>query len=78
PLAAENFRNIENASAQAVNLTDGEPWRIRKLLVSHRRASITAKTDPQSIAARPCFLCEANRPPEQSAITGHGFQTLVN
>ena len=78
PLAAENFRNIENASAQAVNLTDGEPWRIRKLLVSHRRASITAKTDPHSIAARPCFLCEANRPPEQSAITGHGFQTLVN
>lgn len=78
PVAAENFRNLEKASAQAVSLTDSEPWRIRKLLVSHRRASITAKTDPQSIAARPCFLCEANRPPEQSAITAHGFQTLVN
>lgn len=33
-----------------------------------RIVSTAAKTDAASVAARPCFLCDANRPPEQMAV----------
>lgn len=78
PLARDNFRNLEKSLAGAVMLTDGGGWQLRKVLVNHRRASITAKTDSRSIAARPCFLCAANRPPEQGAIREGGYEILVN
>ena len=78
PLARDNFRNLEKSLAGAVMLTDGGGWQLRKVLVNHRRASITAKTDSQSIAARPCFLCASNRPPEQGAIREGGYEILVN
>lgn len=78
PLARDNFRNLEKSLAEAVMLTDGGGWQLRKVLVNHRRASITAKTDSRSIAARPCFLCASNRPPEQGAIREGGYEILVN
>lgn len=78
PLARDNFRNLEKSLAGAVRLTDGGGWQFRKVLVNHRRASITAKTDSRSIAARPCFLCASNRPPEQGAIRDGGYEILVN
>lgn len=78
PLARDNFRNLEKSLAGAVMLTDGGGWQFRKVLVNHRRTSITAKTDSRSIAARPCFLCAANRPPEQGAIRDGGYEILVN
>jgi hypothetical protein len=34
-------------------------------LIPHRLASSTAATDPDSVAKRPCFLCEANMPAEE-------------
>jgi len=41
--------------------------------------STGAKTDAASLAARPCFLCKANRPAEQFSLPGFGeFETLVN
>ncbi len=44
-----------------------------------RVASAAAKVDAKSIAARPCFLCESNRPPEQRGIdTGDGYVFLCN
>ena len=36
--------------------------------IPHRVASTTAAVDPSSIARRPCFLCAANRPPEQKGL----------
>ena len=78
PLARDNFRNLEKSLAEAVRLTNGGGWQFRKVLVNHRRASITAKTDSRSIAARPCFLCASNRPPEQGAIREGGYEILVN
>lgn len=78
PLASENFKNLDVALADAVTLTASEPWRLKKVLVNHRRASITAKIDAASIAERPCFLCESNRPPQQGAIPWNGYQILVN
>lgn len=43
-----------------------------------RAVSTAAKVDPASIAARPCFLCAANRPQEQMAIDWEDLQILVN
>ncbi|MCK7533373.1 MAG: DUF4922 domain-containing protein [Marinilabiliales bacterium] len=36
-----------------------------------RITSSAAKVDARSIEARPCFLCEKNRPPEQR---GHAIR----
>ena len=44
-----------------------------------RLVSTGAKIDKASIAARPCFLCEANRPAEQQALAlNEEFEWLVN
>jgi hypothetical protein len=39
-----------------------------------RRRSTHAKTDSQSVGARPCFLCPANMPPEERGVA---FEDLV-
>lgn len=44
-----------------------------------RAVSTGAKVDKDSIKARPCFLCAANRPPEQTAVEIiPGWDMLVN
>ena len=44
-----------------------------------RLVSTGAKIDKTSIAARPCFLCEANRPKEQQSLAlNEEFEWLVN
>lgn len=43
-----------------------------------RIISTTAKVDAQSIQSRACFLCDANRPPEQNSIPVRGYKILVN
>lgn len=49
--------------------------------VTHNPARIrssAAKTDKASIAARPCFLCDANRPAVQHHLDWRGYRILVN
>lgn len=61
-LASANFRALK--SARTKDLTIGG----LACKVQHnpeRVASTTAVTDPETIAARPCFLCPKNRPEEQ-------------
>ncbi len=44
-----------------------------------RAVSASAKVDAKSIAARPCFLCEKNRPAEQRGVdAGGGYVFLCN
>jgi Domain of unknown function (DUF4922) len=44
-----------------------------------RAVSASAKVDARSIAARPCFLCEKNRPAEQRGVdAGDGYVFLCN
>lgn len=82
PMADENFTRINNSvnDGRRSTLTPaGSSWRIDKMLVNHRRASITAKTDAASISDRPCFLCASNRPQHQSAIPFmNEYEILVN
>ncbi|MBD5354422.1 MAG: DUF4922 domain-containing protein [Bacteroides sp.] len=81
PMAAENFARIRRAVDEGNRLAlsaPSAPWHIEKMAVNHRRASTTAKTDAASVAARPCFLCPANRPANQSALRWRDFEILVN
>lgn len=45
-----------------------------------RIRSSAAKTDKKSIASRPCFLCDGNRPAQQASLPCHvdGYKILVN
>ena len=44
-----------------------------------RLVSTGAKIDKATLAKRPCFLCEKNRPSEQIVLSfGEGFDILVN
>src|SRR3712207_9584485 len=43
-----------------------------------RSRSALAKTDAASIAQRPCFLCEKNRPAEQEAVNFKYYHICLN
>lgn len=80
PLAAENYA--------ALGKTERRRFKIGALEGAFqcnpkRIGSTGAKVDKAAIAARPCFLCSANRPKEQYALpfTGSGgqeWEILVN
>jgi len=76
PLAAANFKGLEKVEERCFQF-DG--FQIRAQFNPERMRSSVAEVDKQSIAARKCFLCNENRPPEQDAIAfGDDFLILVN
>ena len=69
PLAAANFRALKSMQSRSLEVGGLEA----KIQYNPSRIiSSTANTDAASIAARPCFLCESNRPPEQFHIRFEG------
>lgn len=76
PLACNNY--------QALGSTERRSFKARALKGAlqynpSRAVSTGAKIDKESIAKRPCFLCESNRPPEQlSEEILPGWNFLVN
>ena len=80
PLAAANFRALKTMRVRPLTV-GGLPAKIQ--FNPSRILSSTAKVDEASIAARPCFLCPGNRPPEQFHIKfegrkGRGYNIQVN
>jgi len=69
PLAAANFRSLKGVKTRELTVY-GLPCRVQ--WNPERVGSSTADTSPEAIAARPCFLCEQNRPPEQHHIKFEG------
>ena len=69
PLASANFRALKSMHVRDVKV-GGLDAKIQ--FNPCRIASSTAQTDEESLAARPCFLCAANRPPEQFHIKFEG------
>lgn len=80
PLAAASFRSLKGADVRTLDINGLEvklqhnPGRIR---------SSVAATDKASLEARPCFLCEQNRFPEQRAVKfdgrkGRRYDILLN
>lgn len=76
PMAEENYRRL--------GFTERKPFTLGVLKGAFqynpaRAGSTGAKIDRKSIAERPCFLCEANRPKEQmSEEILPGWEFLIN
>ncbi len=69
PLAAANFRALKSMRVRTLEVGGLEA----KIQFNPSRIiSSTAKIDEATLAARPCFLCESNRPPEQFHIKFEG------
>lgn len=77
PMAAANFAALQAIEVKEFEI-DGLPWRVQHNPA--RIASTAAKLDKYSLAARPCFLCDANRPDVQLdlPVEGGGYKVLVN
>ena len=69
PLAAANFRALKRVKTKELTVF-GLPCQVQ--FNPERVGSSTADTSPEAISARPCFLCEQNRPPEQHHIKFEG------
>ncbi len=69
PLASANFRALKAAETREVEVYG---LRCRVQYNPRRVISSTADTSPAAIAARQCFLCAENRPPEQFHIKFEG------
>ena len=65
PLAGGNFAALAGVKVKDVQLPG---WTVRVQFNPARIVSSGAKVDAASIAARKCFLCEANRPAEQRGV----------
>ncbi len=74
-LARKNFAGLENVQVREFQF-DG--FTIKVQFNPGRIVSSAAKVDTKSIEARPCFLCEANRPKEQRGLMFNEFSVLVN
>ena len=69
PLAASNFRSLKNAEYRFMDVGG---LKVSLQMNPCRIISSTAEVDEKSIAARPCFLCTANRPKEQFHVKYEG------
>ena len=69
PLAAANFRALKTVKTKTLEVCGQQ---VKVQFNPSRVASSTADTSPEVIAARPCFLCVPNRPPEQFHIKFEG------
>lgn len=75
PMAAANHRALEECLTRRIKTSR------RTFAVQHnpaRAISTGADTAPKAIAARPCFLCAANRPAEQFGLPADGYEILLN
>ncbi|MDE7407598.1 MAG: DUF4922 domain-containing protein [Muribaculaceae bacterium] len=75
PLARRNHEALSGIEERTLNI-DGYTYRLQHNPA--RAVSSGAKVDAASVAARPCFLCAANRPPEQTSIAVGEYDILVN
>lgn len=72
-------KGVEHLANAAVREVEHGGLRCRLQFNPGRVVSAAAKVDAKSIAARPCFLCESNRPGEQRGVdAGDGYVFLCN
>ena len=65
PMARQNYEALNDVRIRTVRFG---AFRIDVQFNPARIVSSGARTDAASISQRPCFLCDANRPPEQDAL----------
>jgi len=75
PQAGRNYDALRGVEVREVDMPG---WRLKVQFNPARIVSSGAKVDARSLAGRPCFLCEANRPAEQEGIEwGEGRYTIL-
>jgi hypothetical protein len=75
-LANDNYRQLDEVRVRNVSFPG---FSISVQFNPGRITSSAAKVDAKSIEARPCFLCEKNRPAEQRGIPAEGdYIILIN
>jgi len=76
-LAAANYKGLEKIRSKTVELPGGSTIIVQ--FNPERIRSSAAKVDAKSIQARPCFLCEKNRPAQQQGLAfGDDYTILIN
>lgn len=76
PMARGNFEALKGVETKEFDL-DGMHFKVQ--FNPARIVSSGAKVDAASLAARPCFLCEKNRPAEQIGLDrAEGYTILIN
>lgn len=76
PEAAGHYAALSQCRERTVEV-GGVPVRLQ--CNPERIRSTASKVDRRSVAQRPCFLCDANRPAEQLSVPVAGrYQLLVN
>lgn len=76
PFLNNNYENLAGVRTRTIHLNG---YHILIQYNPNRILSSSAKVDHQSINARPCFLCEKNRPEEQHGIMyDNGYILLIN
>lgn len=78
PLLRTNTLALANCQTRELLLDGYMPFTVQ--YNPHRAISTGATVSQEAIAARPCFLCSANRPAEQRGLTDifSGFEILAN
>lgn len=74
PMAADNFAALGNVLIREVEGADGFKVQFNPA----RIVSTGANVSKEAIKVRKCFLCEANRPPEQIGLDWGDYVILVN
>ena len=74
-MASANFEALKGVEVKEIPL---EGWTIKVQFNPARIVSSAAKVDKASLAARKCFLCEANRPDVQRGIDWNVYEVLIN
>ena len=75
-LSADNYHGLDLVEEKTLLIDN---FKIKVQFNPQRMRSSAAKVDASSIAARKCFLCAENRPPEQISLDlGQNFILLVN
>lgn len=75
-LAAKNYGSLKNVKVKTFDYGD---YHIDIQFNPERIVSSAAKVDIESIEARPCFLCEKNRPSQQRGLPfNNEYIVLVN
>lgn len=76
PKAAENYKKLEQVETKEISFGN---YSVYIHFNPARAVSSLAKLDAKSIAERPCFLCDKNRPPEQGSVNYMGrFDICIN
>ncbi|MCC8144303.1 MAG: DUF4922 domain-containing protein [Tannerellaceae bacterium] len=74
-MARGNYKKLADVKEKHFRV-GGLDWRVA--FNPARARSSAAKVDKASIQKRPCFLCPANRPPQQQGLRWGGYEILVN